>query len=409
MAWLHRGAMRLMRSTLPLPLQRRLVGLAEEASATTLVARLLRSLRERLESCHERARCVITRPTYIIHVGNSLAVFAMGASDMLQLRGFMIGANACGIAFNLLQPKPMVQPALWGVFFLFGHGIQVYRLLIKDKEVRMTMEEEEIYRNAFMPFGISPRQFAEIIQQAPCSKRHLRRDEFVHRDGTGIVDINYLLEGTLSVDRDCAKIMKMKPGGGAWAGEFWDSKYDVSKDHKWNCSARCIDDHCVTASFNKKQLHDAFVGLGVQGELSADKIQISDLWAKMRSQQSTSKAEMYRMLLMMSVTDGKITAEERSMLEKYRCCHREDVSEADHITYLREVGWTPEEYARGSRAWFAQRPAPRDLFDGLCGEHDHAVHQHACKGAAVYQQPSVGHSPPSASPEEGAARSSIAK
>jgi hypothetical protein len=30
-----------------------------------------------------------------------------------------------GVAFNLLQPTPLVAPAAWGIFFICGHGIQV--------------------------------------------------------------------------------------------------------------------------------------------------------------------------------------------------------------------------------------------------------------------------------------------
>eukprot|EP01084_Bolivina_argentea_P025388 47195_1 len=72
------------------------------------------------------------KPKYIIHFGNFLAIAAMLQSEMLYLRGFMICASACGIAFNLLQPVPLKIPAYWGLFFIFTHAIQIYYLL-QDK------------------------------------------------------------------------------------------------------------------------------------------------------------------------------------------------------------------------------------------------------------------------------------
>ena len=55
---------------------------------------------------------------YIIHFGNAWAVVALGMQEMLHLRACMVMASTCGVAFNLLQPKPLWAPAGWAVFFI---------------------------------------------------------------------------------------------------------------------------------------------------------------------------------------------------------------------------------------------------------------------------------------------------
>ena len=54
-------------------------------------------------------------------------------------------ASVCGIVYNLLQASPLVAPALWGVFFITGHSIQIYRILMDKVEVQMTGAESDLY------------------------------------------------------------------------------------------------------------------------------------------------------------------------------------------------------------------------------------------------------------------------
>jgi hypothetical protein len=89
---------------------------------------------------------------------------AMTSSDMLPLRCFMVGASSCGILYNLLQPKPLIPPAAWGIFFIAGHGLQITRLLLARQHITMDDREHELYERAFMPFGFSPRAFTQLLE-----------------------------------------------------------------------------------------------------------------------------------------------------------------------------------------------------------------------------------------------------
>jgi hypothetical protein len=68
----------------------------------------------------------------LCNVGNGFAVIALVQQDMLVLRSCMVCASACGITFNLLQPKPLYTPAGWGLFFVCGHLIMI-ALIIRDR------------------------------------------------------------------------------------------------------------------------------------------------------------------------------------------------------------------------------------------------------------------------------------
>lgn len=89
----------------------------------------------------------------------------MGSGDMLTLRAFMIGATTCSIAYNLLQPTPLVLPAYWGVLFIVGHSVQISKLLIEQSDVTLDGEELDLYDQAFLPYGFTSRHFHQLLDQ----------------------------------------------------------------------------------------------------------------------------------------------------------------------------------------------------------------------------------------------------
>lgn len=105
------------------------------------------------------------RTPYLIHTANIFALLAMGSQDMLSLRTFMICGNFFGIAYNLVQPRPLVASALWGALFTVGHAFQVYLLLKKD-DFSLSHEELDFYEEAFLKAGFTPREFKTILEEA---------------------------------------------------------------------------------------------------------------------------------------------------------------------------------------------------------------------------------------------------
>lgn len=100
----------------------------------------------------------------LCNVGNGFAVIALVQQDMLVLRSCMVCASACGITFNLLQPKPLYTPAGWGLFFVCGHLIMIALILRERQEVTMNEEQLDAYEECFQRHGFTPRHFKKLME-----------------------------------------------------------------------------------------------------------------------------------------------------------------------------------------------------------------------------------------------------
>eukprot|EP00854_Cymbomonas_tetramitiformis_P003695 gene3695-4633_t len=129
--------------------------------------------------------------------------------DMLLLRLFMVCANVCGIAYNLLQPTPLLTPVAWSTFFLGGHGMQLYRLVNEKQEVKLSSQECELYEQAFFSFGFTPRDFKSLGK--PMWKE-FDEGEVVHFQDADIETLYYLLDGEVDILRDGIVKNKIRPG-----------------------------------------------------------------------------------------------------------------------------------------------------------------------------------------------------
>ncbi|EOD22997.1 hypothetical protein EMIHUDRAFT_447764 [Emiliania huxleyi CCMP1516] len=112
-----------------------------------------------------RAAVPASRVNLFVHAGNSLAVCASMSEDMVSLRGFMIGASSCSMAFNMLQPAPLWTPVYWGGFFAAMHAYQLGKIFREQQSaVSLSGREHELYESAFLPHGFTPRQFLRLMQ-----------------------------------------------------------------------------------------------------------------------------------------------------------------------------------------------------------------------------------------------------
>mmetsp|Transcript_83270 Transcript_83270/g.269525 ORF Transcript_83270/g.269525 Transcript_83270/m.269525 type:complete len:327 (-) Transcript_83270:12-992(-) len=316
----------------------------------------------------QRAWTAAAQPSNLVHIGNGMAVCAMGSSDMLHLRSCLVFSNICNIGYSLMQRPPLLTPVAWGCFFIAGHGVQIVRLLRERQPVELSTEDAELFDKAFKAWGFSPRQFLRLLEAAPPSEVVKDKDEYLVRQGDDIEKIHYLMEGRLAVELDGVVLNEIRPGPGGWAGEFWGPNYDwVDRKHKWRVSFRCLD-RCITAGFTKRTLHEAILVQGLPGELAAGRMQIYDLRSKLhvqRGEQYTPTglpipqeaaapaapmhhlALFYQSLLKKCVADGRISAEDQSLLDEHRRLFGSAVSEEQHQLFLVELGWTAEDYARG--------------------------------------------------------------
>ena len=150
------------------------------------------------------------RIPYFVHAGNSLAVCASCSDDMVPLRAFMIGATACNIAFNLLQPLPLWTPVYWGAFFCTVHATQIARIFADSQDVTLSEREHSLYESCFLSHGFTPRQFLTLLRNSDAAWVSYSSGECIAQAGTKISAIHLVLPG--SGTGACVFVDKKGPG-----------------------------------------------------------------------------------------------------------------------------------------------------------------------------------------------------
>ena len=123
---------------------------------------------------------------WFVHAGNGIVLVAINQTDMLRLRYMSVAASCFGMAYNLLQPKPLIAPAAWGAFFVCCHAYQISVLLREQQETHLpgdrnphtlarfhmngrthahTRGRKLVYDQAFAPHGFTRRQVSMRIHK----------------------------------------------------------------------------------------------------------------------------------------------------------------------------------------------------------------------------------------------------
>jgi CRP-like cAMP-binding protein len=261
----------------------------------------------------------------------------MGVTDMSALRVFMIGASSCGIMFNLLQPVPLVVPAAWGAVFVFGHSVQIARLLWDKVEVSMSSEEADLYETAFMPSGFTPRQFVAIIAHAKWID--VPAGHVLFRCGEQVNELYYLVRGKVSTIiksnavNGADVVLSETVGGhaGAWLGNDNEEAGYTTVSR----SRLCV--------WDKGQIQQMINSNPVM-RTAGDKAHIQDLCAKLKTAQLADTEHLrraiittYKQMLAVAVVDGVLVDSERDALARY--CEENDIDTEQHTQFLSEIGW----------------------------------------------------------------------
>eukprot|EP00656_Telonema_subtile_P055990 TRINITY_DN8844_c0_g1_i2.p1 TRINITY_DN8844_c0_g1~~TRINITY_DN8844_c0_g1_i2.p1 ORF type:complete len:351 (+),score=44.65 TRINITY_DN8844_c0_g1_i2:236-1288(+) len=292
----------------------------------------------------------------MVHVGNMLAMCAMGMSEMLYLRSFMIGATLCSIGFNLVQPKPLFVPAGWGCLFVIGHGVQIALLLRESVEVTLGPEEHNFYEHAFLPYGFTPREFQRLLEEADCRWMDMPKGTMLCEQGGDVTHIWFLLSGKVSIMKDETVVNTIKPhstvdarvGRTGWIGHFADSGVHESKADchgVWDHSVRCKEPVRVV-QINR----DKMVQLCQSSDAmrrSSSRASLHDVLDKLQHSRQVSAKETYVCMVHTALVDEVITLREKRLLQEYRSVRK--LKPALHSFALESAGWTEEQFDRGFR------------------------------------------------------------
>ena len=226
-----------------------------------------------------RSRC-----HYIVHFGNFVVLVSINQTDMLNLRCLALVSTSCSIAFNLLQPTPLITPACWGAFFIACHLYQLSVLLRERQETTLSRREELAYEQAFLRYGFTPRQFVDIVERSSGRWPTFARGEYVHRSGEAMDEIHCLLDGAVEqVSTTGEAFATLHAGKGGWLGEFFDPNQDASyweRPHRFPISYRCVSEGgCATLALARRALHET-ITTNPRLHAAATRAEVADLWGK---------------------------------------------------------------------------------------------------------------------------------
>ena len=103
--------------------------------------------------------------SWIVHVGNSIFLYSIFQTDMLQLRAMAVAGTLFNVCFLALQPVPLISSAVWSTFFTSTHLYQMYVLAKEKQATTLSAKEERVYELAFLPYGLC----AWLPAHRPCS------------------------------------------------------------------------------------------------------------------------------------------------------------------------------------------------------------------------------------------------
>lgn len=336
---------------------------------------------------------------------NLCGLFSAAVHDHLTMRAFAV-CQALGVAaFNFLMPKPLKAhqwaAGSWGSAFAVLHMVNMSILLLGYVHPSFTEEEEVIYCEAFKPFGVTPRQFGNLLQ-ADATYRDLGPREVLWENGSPVEEVVYVVRGSCESRHPETNALRVEYDDGVFIGslepEVWQETY--SKRPVQPVRQDSMMDQLLFQSGRQKRSRDIRAMLEDMEEKMGSRTRLQEgetwqnrivagpmgcrvlcwplpLFAFVVSQDDELLVAMeridemgltcqlcagarrmavegYQELLESAIWDGRISPEERVALARYRA--RYAIPEADHMELLQELGWSLEDFEAGTRrTWFRSR------------------------------------------------------
>jgi len=275
--------------------------------------------------------------SYLVHLGNACAVVALCTNDMLQLRCCMVGASLWGIAYNVLQPTPLLAPAGWGCFFICGHIFQIGRILRERAHVEMTEDAVDLYEAAFHPHHFLPRQFLRIMELGRVEL--LEAGAVITSIGHEATELILIWHGAADV-RDRSNVRVGHIGQHRWIGNMVPRS---AGNNQWNYNIKA-ESQCKVIKWRRVEL-DELLDSDRTLHVCAASLIATDLTQKLSDSAAAHALHEYHSMLEVAVADGRLVAEEKKQLREFR--QRHSLSMDDHSRCLAVLGWSDHEYDDG--------------------------------------------------------------
>lgn len=169
----------------------------------------------------------------VLNFGSIASFLSFTRTDILELRLFSITGSLSSVVYFLSRPPPLVLgPILWSSVFASTNAYMVYHIYQerKGKPRQLTLEEENVYEEHFLPYALTPRQFEKLLNIS--KKRELERGEVLIQKGQQINKVYLTISGSVdavtTMSRRVTAASSSKGnkdklvGGdaGAWIGEL---------------------------------------------------------------------------------------------------------------------------------------------------------------------------------------------
>lgn len=184
----------------------------------------------------------------VLNFGSVCSLLAFTRTDVLELRSLSVAGSACSLLYSGTLPieQRSWTPILWGFCFVLVNGFKI-RDILDERSTAVNFadqQHEAIYRDYFLPHGITPKQFEYIMKRARTIRLHA--GDVLVREGSPMKRVFLVTSGrtrahhlgrrltAVSFDAPPQEFHAAQQGGasGAWVGEM------AFLEHYWHKQPR---------------------------------------------------------------------------------------------------------------------------------------------------------------------------
>jgi len=133
--------------------------------------------------------------SYFIHIANVLYLLSYLVRDILALRVLTVIAGLALMPFYMLRPDPIYVAVAWNCVFTAINVVQIRRLLLERRPVRLTESELRLYRAVFP--RVSERDFFKLLRSGQWT--NAPSDHCLIEQGRPLADLIVLCAGSVAV------------------------------------------------------------------------------------------------------------------------------------------------------------------------------------------------------------------
>jgi hypothetical protein len=144
----------------------------------------------------------------LIHFANVLLLASFLVRDILWLRLLNVLAGVMFITYCATASPVMWASAGWNALFLIINLVQIWRLILERRPVRLRADELSLYQLAFR--GLTPREFTRLL--AIGSWEDAAAGQRLVEQGVVLDRLLVVSRGTIDVLVGDARVAQLKPG-----------------------------------------------------------------------------------------------------------------------------------------------------------------------------------------------------